>query len=325
MNIFRLKDLYERNNLPEAETKSAIDLVMEVNEQIDLDLDAIDTDVLDQLIRYLVKENKNTVPSFVVLMRYFNVIDRKDLFIHLTKYTGMLGVMDNIEKRLIGLKGKAEAERILSGFQKPILGTPPVRLPDYVNQLMVILDSNLEASETEDVLAGNNHGVSKESQLPEKVEYEKSASLKDYLRERHQRKVEELTKHFQENKVWFEQVITKEVVDFVASNQEVLSGVLENDKLYITKIPYDTLAYLNAENETDKKYYGCHCPFAREAIKAGRTDISGRFCYCSAGFAKFPFETILDQKLKIKVLDSILMGGDLCRFEIDLENVSYKK
>lgn len=325
MKLYLLKDLYERNHLPEEDMHNAMNLVMQLNEVIDLDIDAIDETVLDELIRHMVKNDLNQVATFIVLMRYYRAIDRKDLFIHLTKYTGMLNVMESIIERLKTFHGETKANTILGDFTPPVLGTPPITLPDYVNHLMTRLDGHLTPEETERVLAGNNHQVGRESQLPEKVEYEHEATLKDYLKSRHQRKVKELTEHYEQNKVWFEQVITPDVIDFVAKNPEVLSGVIEDETLYITKIPYDTRAYLNAKTDIDKKYYGCHCPFAREAVKAGRKDISGRFCYCSAGFAKFPFEVILDQELKIKVLKSILQGDDVCRFAIDLTGVQYKK
>ncbi|HPJ24131.1 MAG TPA: hypothetical protein PK113_04395, partial [Bacillota bacterium] len=325
MKLHLLKDLYTRNNIPEQEMQEAMDLIMELNNVIEIDIDAVNETHLDELILYLVKNDLNSVKNFVVLMRYFRVLDRKELFIHLTKYTGMLNVMESIIDRLKTFHGEEKAKEILGDFKPPYLGTPPMALPDYVNRLMVLLDAKLKPEETERVLAGNNHHVPKEAMIPEKVEYENSHDFESYLKERHARKVKELKEHYEQNKVWFEQIITPEVIDFVASNQEVLSGVLKDETLYITKIPYDTLAYLNALTETDKKYYACHCPFAREAVKAGKKDISGRFCYCSAGFAKFPFEIILDQELKIKVLNSVLMGDDFCRFSIDMKDVEYKR
>ncbi len=325
MKLHLLRELYQKNNISEEKLSNAIDLITLLNNQTELDMDVIDSDTLDKIIKYMVNEQLNTVDNFVVLMRYYHVLDRKDLYIHLTKYTGMLGVMENIIKRLINLKGEERANIILDGFKPPYLGVHPKDLPDYAKRITLILENNLTESEAEKVLAGNNHSIPKESQLPEKIAYENSETFSEYLKARHNRKVEELKKYFSENKVWFEQVITQEVIDFVSSNQEVLSGVLKDDKLYITKIPYDTLAYLNAKDKKEKHYYGCHCPFAREAILKGNLDISGRFCYCSAGFAKFPFEVILDQKLKVKVLKSILMGDDICRFVIDLKDVDYKK
>jgi len=325
MKLNSLRELYVKNNKSDAELNRALDLLTLLNKQTELDLDDINQDFLDEIIVYLVDNDLNSINNFIVMMRYFRLIDRKDLFIHLTKHTGMLGVMENIIKRLKNLKGTAITERILGNFLPPVLGTPPDKLPPYVNELMGILDGNLEPSDTEKILAGNNHNISEEAMLPEKIEYENAPTFEAYLKERHERKIAELTKHYQEGSVWFEQVITKEVINFVAGNQEILSGKLENGKLYVTKIPYDTLAYINAEDDTFKKYYGCHCPFVREAIKAGNESISERFCYCSGGFAKFPFEVILDQKLKVKVLDSILGKSDFCRFEIDLTGINYKK
>ncbi|MCK5732090.1 MAG: hypothetical protein KAH13_03665 [Tenericutes bacterium] len=325
MKLDLLRELYVKNLIPDKDLTRDLDMMVLLNDQIEFELDDINQDVLDDIIIYMVNEDINTVDNFVVLMRYFHVIDRKDLFIHLTKYTGMLGVMDEIIKRLVTLKGESKAKVIIGGYQVPHLGVHPKKLPKYAKDMMDRLDGYLEIEEVEEVLSGNNHSVPVETQIPEKIYYEGSDTFSEYLIDRHSRKVAELKQHFDDNKVWYEQIITQEVLDYVASNQEILSGVIKDELLYITKIPYDTLSYLNAKTNKNKKYFGCHCPFAREALKSGNLDISGRFCYCSAGFAKFPYEVILGQKLKVKVEKSILLGDDVCRFVINLENVDYKK
>ncbi len=325
MKLDLLRELYINNSIPDKDLTKDLDMIVLLNSQTEFDLDEINESILDEIIVYMVNKDINTVDNFVVLMRYFHVIDRKDLFIHLTKYTGMLGVMDNIIKRLISLKGESKAKKIIGKYQVPYLGVHPSKLPKYAKDMMDLLDGYLEIEEVEEVLAGNNHSVPVETQIPEKVFYEGSKTLSEYLIDKHHRKVAELKRHFDENKVWYEQIITQEVLDYVGNNQEILSGVIKDELLYITKIPYDTLSYLNALTNKDKKYFGCHCPFAREALKAGNLDISGRFCYCSAGFAKFPFEVILGQKLKIKVEKSILLGDDECRFVINLKDIDYKK
>lgn len=319
----KIKNLYLKNNLTEELDKALIIL-----EKLELEfenIDDIDEERLDLLISYLVKNKINNVENFIVLMRYYKTINRNDLFIHLTRYTGMLDVIDNILIRLYNYVEKTLYLRITDGYNIPYLGVSPYDLPKYASDLMGRLEKNLDEQLVERVLTGNNHSLSETSQLQEKIEYEASESLKQYLKARHSRKVEELKKHYQENTVWFEQTITQEVIDFVANNQEVLSASLIDGKLYITKIPYDTLAYLNASDSISKKYFGCHCPFAREAIKAGKPKLSEKFCYCSAGFAKFPFEVILGQTLPVKCLETILGDSEICRFEIDLNNIEYKK
>ena len=72
------------------------------------------------------------------------------------------------------------------------------------------------------------------------------------------------------------------------------------------------------KNDREKNYYACHCTFAREAILNDEENVPSDWCYCSAGFAKFPFEVILDKELSVKVLNSALDGDGFCRFEIDL-------
>ncbi len=111
----------------------------------------------------------------------------------------------------------------------------------------------------------------------------------------------------------------------MASNQELLSGSLVGEKLYITKIPYEINSYLNEKDEKLRRYHACHCSFVRENILSGKVDIPKEWCYCSAGFAKYPFEIILNQELDVKLLKTPVDGDLICRFEIDLSNIEYKK
>lgn len=161
--------------------------------------------------------------------------------------------------------------------------------------------------------------INKAAFLDEKKIYESSASMDEYLKGLHDRRVNELQDYCDQNKVWFEQTITQATVDFVASNQELLSAIHLDEVLYLTKIPYDPDAYLKETDPIKKRYYACHCPFAREAILKGKPTISKNWCYCSAGFEKLHFETIMDKPLKVDVLQSALQGDPTCRFAIHLK------
>jgi hypothetical protein len=54
----------------------------------------------------------------------------------------------------------------------------------------------------------------------------------------------------------------------------------------------------------------CVCPL----IKKGET--SSQFCNCSLGWQKFAYETILDKKVEVEILESILRGSRKCKFRI---------
>jgi hypothetical protein len=174
------------------------------------------------------------------------------------------------------------------------------------------------------VLAGNHHQIPASAFDEERDAYRAAASMDEFLAGQHHRNVEELQRFCDTGTVWYEQIITQEVVDFVAANREIQSAVREGDTLYTTKIPYDPAHYLAETDPVKKRYYACHCPFVREAILRGEPNISPNWCYCSGGFVKYPYETILGRELRVELLASVLNGDPVCRFAIHLDGAADK-
>ena len=75
--------------------------------------------------------------------------------------------------------------------------------------------------------------------------------------------------------------------------------------------------YLDATDDKMKRYYACHCAWARESILQG-DEVSSDFCYCSGGFTKQPWEAALDQHLEVELVKSVLRGDNECSFIIHL-------
>ncbi|MFH1693194.1 MAG: hypothetical protein ABH890_02805 [Bacillota bacterium] len=326
MQIDQFKDLYERNNIPSEKFDYAVHLLemfQDILGSTSIDLTSIDQ--LDQFIERLLRNDSINVDMMIVFMRYFRMIKRNDLFIHLTKYTGGLGVIESILERLEKIVGKEKSEIITRQVQIPLLGTHPSVIPQFTQSFIDLLEESLDPEILKEILAGNHHQIPESAFLDEHIYYENAETLDQYLKELHDRKVQVLQKHLIDGTVWFEQNITEEVVEFVKSNQEILSAVRKNDQLYVTKIPYDTKAYLNAKDPVEKAYHACHCPFAKESIGKKDIKISGTWCNCSAGFAKFPFDILFGKELKINVLENAIKGDLLCRFSISLEGIAYKK
>jgi len=325
-----LIDLYQRNKLPQTDLEEALDFLNEmenfiITEKDQFPLEMIGTKELDHIIEHLVIEDMNTIKYFVILMRYFQVTKRNDLFIHMTKFTGSIGVMESILKRLQKMVDQKTYEQALAQIIIPKLGTKLNEMPRFTNMLMTYLEKMLTSKQIETVLSNNHHHIPKEAFIEEKVYYESAETLDEYLKDLHLRKVNELESCLQENRVWYEQNITREVIDFVKNNQEILSAIRKDDKLYITKIPYDTKAYLEANTPEDKKYHVCHCPFVKSIFLDNKYRVSPTWCYCSGGFSKVPFEVIFDQELTIELIDTPLKGDELCRFAIPLDHIDYKR
>lgn len=323
-----IRDFYKNYNAKEEVILNAIKEVEKLNKYLDskgIILNDISIAQIKEYISLKIDLKENDIPSIVALARYYKAIDRKDIYIYFTTLFNSLGVVENILDRLSKYEGEEVRKKIEKDLNPPPFGTSTTDLPEYTDRLMKKLDKYLSKPACRKVLAGNNHSLPEEAMHQERDYYLKANSLDQYLKDRHQRKIEELEYHFKNNIIWFEQVISQKAIDYVKSNQEILSAVRKDDELFVTKIPYAIDDFLNAEDEVSKLYAACHCSFVRESILNNKQDISPEWCYCSAGFAKFPFEVILGEELPVRLIKTPLQGDEVCQFAIDISNVKYKK
>jgi CheY-like chemotaxis protein len=325
MNKTEFKAYFTTNKLSEVDYEYTIEILENLENMFFLPAEKINLDQLDAYLQMLEKHKQATRKAFIALMRYFKMVKRHDLFIRLTQYTGKLNVIESIIERANHLHGKEFISTILSDLNMPSLGTPPEKVVIFTNELMNRLKHHLRETEIKAVLTGNNHQIPEGAFAQELVEYENASTFEEYLQGLHARQVAILQQHADESKIWFEQFINQEVVDYVSKDPLLLSGVIKDNHLHLKKIPYDIDGFLKETDPLKRRYLSCHCPFAREAILHQNPDISPLWCYCSAGFEKLPFETVLKQKLKIEVIKSVLAGDDECRFIIDLSHIDYKK
>jgi hypothetical protein len=321
MNEALLKEYYKKRGFGEAAARRALKDIKQMEAYLTnkgFSFEAITIKDIREYINSLIISGINSEDCLLALARYFYLIGRKDAYVYFASLLGGAGVMENIAERLTQLEGRGMAGEVFSNLRKPPLGADPKEYPEYTGRFMARLEAALPPESVKKVLAGNNHGIAREAYLGEKALYEKAASLDAYLEDYQRRQIEELQEYCEQNKIWYEQKITQEVVDFAASNQEIMSAVRWGDALFVTKIPYDPEKFLQESDPTLKRYYACHCPFAREAILNRDIRISSNWCYCSAGYAKYPYEIIFGRELKVEMLASALKGDLVCRFAIDL-------
>lgn len=325
MKKAEFESYFQEKNIPHDDFVYAISIFEEIESSLGVSIDDLTLESLDNSIQLFYNTHRSNVDFFVAIMRYMRFIKRHDLFIRLTQYTGGLDVIESIVAKMEKLKGHEKTLKVLNRVTLPRLGMKPEDIIFFTETFMTTLHHEFSPTDIKSILTGDNHQIPISSFEADKIDYEASNTLEEFLKSKHQRILETLHQHFLENKVWFEQLITKEVIDYIASDQEMLSARLEDDTLYLKKIPYNIDGFLKENDPLQKRYLSCHCPFAREAILNHKADISPLWCYCSAGFEKHPFEAVFNQPLKIRVLQSVLNGDDVCRFAISLEDVDYKK
>jgi hypothetical protein len=282
-------------------------------------------DDFQHYVSLLMETGGNTEETLVDLGRCIYFSDMEEVWIYFASILGGRNILPSISERLMEIAGEGVRDKVFSVVNAPPLGSPPSAYCHATSSLMKQLKKELNSEVYRRVLAGNHHRVPVENLERHKNWLNELGSIDDWLTRMHREAVEELEEHLREGKVWYEQVITPEVVKYVKDNQEVLAGVREGEWIYNTKFPYSPQEYLEEEDPLMKKYYMCHCPMAREAILKGEPEIPMEWCYCSAGYGKLRYDVSFNTETEAEVLESVFDGSDKCRFRIRIPEDIIKK
>lgn len=114
--------------------------------------------------------------------------------------------------------------------------------------------------------------------------------------------------------------LNEKYYNFIVERGWGLAGIRKENSIIATKIPKSGYIsdYIEEKDPEKKKVFYCHCPRIRDILQKPGARISDTYCYCGAGFYKGIWEEILQQPVKVKVLESVFNGGDVCRIEIFL-------
>jgi hypothetical protein len=272
--------------------------------------------VLKEYVSLLIEEGKNSMDRLVAIARYCNLARKNEYYVYFASILGARNVLPDLGDRLATIAGEETRTKVFQGFELPPLGSPQENYPRLTQMIVDRMEAELPSETCKKILTWNYHRVPAEAFKEKKERFENANSIDEYLKDEHKRFIEELKGLMKEGRIWYEQEITPEVLEFVMSNQEICTGVRHGERIYLTKIPYAPKQYLKEKDPTLKRYYACHCPLARSAIRDRKPKISPMFCYCSGGFAKFGFDVILGEPVEVELFESALKGDMRCRFAI---------
>jgi hypothetical protein len=280
------------------------------------ELKGADLGLLKGYISVLISEGRNSEDRLVAIARYCHLVRKNDYFIHIAGLVNAVEVLPGIGKRLGELAGEEVRGRVFEGIEMPPLGAPQEAYPHLTGSIVRRMEEELPLDRCIEVLTWNYHGIPAEAFQGHRERFEKAGDIDEYLRDEHRRFVEEISRFMKEGKVWYEQEITPEVVEFVEANQEISIGRKVGDRIYVTKIPFSPKQYLEEQDPKLKRYHACHCPLARASILDDESDVPSTFCYCSAGFTKLQYDVIFGEPVEIEMLESALKGDMRCRFAL---------
>jgi hypothetical protein len=306
--------------IPEEKIGPAIEMVERFEEFIKKTKKTLETATSSEVNKFskiLIGEELNTYDSYVALSRYGYFVKNLDLYLAVLELIDGAEVMDVLRERLGETAGETKRDEVFEGIDAP-LGLPSAEKPQITKAVLDRMKALVDPEDCKKALVGTAHGIPKEWYKQEREKFLAAKDIDEYIVKKRENAIAELEKHRDEGTLFYNQEITNEVVEFVKSRPDMLSGMRDGDKIVHTKIPYLTKAYLDETDERKKRYYACHCAWARETIMDDELDVPSSFCYCSGGFTKQPWEVALDQSLEVNMVKSVLKGDIECTFTIPL-------
>ena len=307
--------------VPEEEVVENIKMVEKFEEFLEPLGKTLETAAADEFLKFskiLIEEKANTYSNFAALSRYAYFVKNMDLFLPVLGVFDGGEVMNVLRERLGEHVGEDKRDEILPESGLPPLGLPDTEKIEVTREILKRMEKVLSPDDCKKILADVAHGLPRDFRKGEREKYLNAGDIDTYLKEKRENSIADLEKHRDEGTLFYNQYISAEVVDFVKSRPDVLSGERRGSTIYHTKIPYMVQEFLDTDDERMKRYYACHCAWARESILNDDVDVSSEFCHCSGGFTKQPWEAALDQPLEYDMVKSALKGDLECSFVIHL-------
>jgi hypothetical protein len=287
--------------------------------------DTLQTCIPEKIIEYsdyLVSQKNEPVLNFLrAIIHYATFTKRYELITKVIDISESYNAMDNLYSRVAEFYGEAVRDESFNGLTIPPLGVDPGTKPEFTKLILRRLNEQLGEKKVINLLSPCLHG-----RPPDDIEGDKKLLKKlgidGFLEKKHQDLIARLERHRDEGTLEFAQNIDDEIVEIVRGNQMIAEGIRKGTKIFVSKLPYQMRAYLDAKDHKMKRFFLCYCPWIRGALKDGtEKELTEDFCYCSAGWYKLYWDQIFEQSVEVELIESALKGAVECKFAIHIPEV----
>lgn len=225
--------------------------------------------------------------------------------------------INTFKREICNTLGEAFWDKLIEGITLPDIHTECQCECCNMNCFMQRFEEMADSETVKRILYKVRHGLTPAISAWAREKFIELGDLDKFLQFHLQNELEMFIRLNAEGKDFYGQPITDEVLGFIKENPSMLAPVREGNKLLCMAFPGDMVQYLQAEDDRLKRYYACHCPFARESILA-ENKVSSSLCNCSLGHVMNFTEAFLDRELEGRVVSSVLGGDLVCRYEITI-------
>ncbi len=319
MDTQGFREFLEGRNLTEGEITTAIHMATQFEDFLRAAGHSPGTkEDVNLFSNQLIENGENSLANYYALARYGSFIGNNDLYVGVIDLIDGAEVMGNLYQKAGQTLGIERRDVIFEDVILPPLGFPNQNKVGIAQKVIPRLIEIADSQECDQILSDSLRDLKDAWFTDEKKLFDECQTLENFLDKNAQNFIALLEKIRDEGGLFFTQEITDEVLEFVRNEPLIARGVRDGDILYEVKIPHMTKEYLFAADEDMRRYYYCHCPWVKDALKDGNPEIPPVFCSCSAGFHKRRWEVLLEQPLKAEIVESVLQGDDWCKIAIHL-------
>jgi hypothetical protein len=328
MTLNGYKDFLEQEKISQEKITPALTIIDQFKSflhEIGSDLTAITYDNVHDFSTKMIQEKINTYQNFVYILYFGYYLNNHDIVNAIMEAIDGREMFPNLSKQLIDKFGQEFHDEILAGVELPPLGLHPKKKPAIIKKLVSRIIGKLGPEKSIEFFKPGLRNKYPDSYVKGRETFKKSQDIDKLLKIKHQTLVDNLTKHYEANTLFFAQPITKDVLEFVKNDQKISAGIREGNRIIMKKIPCMTKMALSETETRKRNYYVCHNPMIREALLEEDQPIDPIFCNCSGGFIKNYWEGVLECPVDVELLDSVIMGGKFCEFAIHLPTKNVEK
>lgn len=319
MDLEGFKEYLKERKLDTDKINEGIEIIKDFSKFLSKSIDDATYDDFQYFSAYLIRNNKNTRDNYSNILRYGYYKKNHLLIIASMEVIDGGEVMMNFSNRLIDEFGEDIRNDIFGDIEVPLLGIHPRRKPAITKELIERFIKKVDRKKCAEFLADGLRDKYTDSYKSAREKYVKAKNIDDFLEIKQQDFIKTLKTHHEENTLFFTQEMDENVLEYIKNQKGMTeTGIREGNKVIITKIPYMTKEYLAETDERKKKYYYCHCPWAREGLLKEDKPVDPVFCNCSGGYYKNFWEAVLNQPVTVELLESVLKGDSVCKFALHL-------
>ncbi len=226
-------------------------------------------------------------------------------------------IMDTLKKEVIDKLGVDAWNSLIKDIGIPDIENEHKCECKTMRAFMKRFDEMIDHETAKSILTNVRHGLKVEMFSSAKEKYAKYDNIDEFIKADLEENIQIYKHCLDTGEDFYGQQISQEGFDFLIDNPNILAAVREGSDLYITAVPAELENYIHETDLRKKRYYACHCPFARTSILSEK-EVSETLCLCSLGHAKVMWDAIFERELEGEVVESVLKGDMQCRYVIHL-------